>query len=298
MSSDVMTNRLWSDDDDIFGRPDTEKEDAKSVIFISAEGKCTEPDYFCRLYERLREDHPDMKFAIEVLRHDGDSGSDPKSVFRLLEECRLVREDAFLFESTMKKLETQYTEDKVYEYFNCPENFTDEEKASFRSDLMQAGINVDYYRYLKKVGEEREDDIFAIVLDRDGRSHTKDALKEICSKARSKGYLFCLTNPCFEFWLLLHLVDISQTLTKGDYDKFIDNKKLSKKHTYCSKCLSEIAHHDKSIVKSRFDELYYPNIGLALERVRVFETSENGVIDRVGSSLPGLFDEIQRKLVS
>lgn len=294
MATDSFTNRLWADDD-IFARPDEVLEDAKSVIFISTEGTCTEPDYFSRLYEKLQEDYPNLNFAIEVLHHDGDGHSDPESVFRLLEECRLVREDAFLFSNTMSRLESDYSEDRVYEFFNEPSHFSEEEKIRFYSDLTRAGINVDYYRYLKKVGSEREDDVFAIVLDRDHLSHSEEMLRDVLGKARSRGYLFCLTNPCFEFWLLLHLLELGATITDEERSAFLVNKRQGR-NTYCSKRLLDVAGHRKSISAKAFIDLYYPNICAAMRRVEAFETDEEGVIQGIGSSLGLLLNEIFQKL--
>ena len=209
-----IRHRLFSSSTGIFGRHDSESRIVKSVIFISVEGRDTEKDYFEHLQSVLEKHNDMLPVVIHVLRHRNDGYSDPRHVFELLEECSLIRKDEFLFEETKSKLPTHFTEERVYAYFRDPDSLQVSEKEEFHSELVKAGISVDYYQWLRQVGDMTNKDIFAVVLDRDAQSHTDVLLAEIYNKCKERGFRFCLTNPCFEFWLLLHLCDVASKATE------------------------------------------------------------------------------------
>lgn len=58
-----------------------------------------------------------------------------------------------------------------------------------------------------------DDDELWLVLDVD---HWADAdhvqtFRDVCSEALRKGYQLAHSNPCFELWLLLHLIDLDES---------------------------------------------------------------------------------------
>lgn len=293
-----IRHRLASSSMGMFARPESSDRVVKRVVFISAEGKHTEKDYFEHLQAALESQNDKLPIVIHVLRHAKDSCSDPRHVFALLEECSLIRQDDFLFEETKRNLPALFTEEKVYAYFRSPDELPDDERKEFRSELVKVGISVDYYQWLRQIGGKTDADVFAVVLDRDVHSHKDVLLEEIYKKCQERGFRFCLTNPCFEFWLLLHLCDVANKATERQKRYLRRNKKLSNNHTYASYVVSKIAHHGKAISQGKFNNVYFPNMKIACERAKSFATTFKDVVSSVGTTLPDFIEEIMGLVVS
>ena len=293
-----IRHRLASSSMGMFDRPDSSVRVVKKVVFISAEGKHTEKDYFEHLQSVLESQDDKLPVVIHVLRHEKDCCSDPSHVFELLEECSLIRKDDFLFEETKRNLPVLFTDEKVYAYFKNPEKLPDDERKEFRSELIKAGISVDYYQWLRQIGNKTEADVFAVVLERDTHSHQDVLLEEIYNKCQERGFRFCLTNPCFEFWLLLHLCDVGSKATERQKHFLQRNKKLSNNHTYVSYIVSSAAHHGKSISRGKFENVYFPNMKVACERAKSFATTFKDVVSSVGTTLPDFIEEIMGLVVA
>lgn len=56
--------------------------------------------------------------------------------------------------------------------------------------------------------------------------------------AAKEGVQSAVSNKCFELWLLLHIIDIS-SLNKEEQALLLLNERVSIKHTYTSKFMSE-----------------------------------------------------------
>ncbi|NML13237.1 RloB domain-containing protein [Sphingobium sp. AR-3-1] len=83
--------------------------------------------------------------------------------------------------------------------------------------LVEAAINA------KNNPATLPDDIFWVVYDRENVAKYTDALHAKARKmADQKGINIALSNVCFEYWILLHLVD-----TQAPYSDFKDLKKTS-----------------------------------------------------------------------
>ena len=276
-----------------FERPKEHIVETKRMIFVSAEGTCTEPDYFNLLNENLKRDCP---FKIQVLDHHRDTNSDPKHVLDLLEECREIRTHGMsLFARTVAEAEPELTEDRVLHFFEHPETLTETEKACVQIAIIKMGIDADYCRYLQEVGDQKTsgEDRFAIVIDRDSGTHTRDTIIEIRDVCREKHFEFCLSNPCFDLWLLLHL---EFRLTTPVKKKLETNAYVSGKNTYSASLVAQHAHHAKSIPEMTFKRLYLPKIRSALKRAAKLATDEDAVIDRLGTRVPVLIQDLTRWL--
>lgn len=66
--------------------------------------------------------------------------------------------------------------------------------------------------YKKFYAVDEQDELW-LVLDRDRQNFKIKNLAEIVQLCKQKNYELAITNPCFEFWLLLHLADFR------DYDE-------------------------------------------------------------------------------
>ena len=118
------------------------------------------------------------------------------------------------------------------------------------------------------------------------------------NKCQERGFRFCLTNPCFEFWLLLHLCDVGSKATERQKHFLQRNKKLSNNHTYVSFIVSSAAHHGKSISRGKFENVYFHNMKVACERAKSFATTFKDVVSSVGTTLPDFIEEIMGLVVA
>ena len=121
-----------------------------------------------------------------------------------------------------KVIPTKYTDAFVQQYMKDPDSVDKDKKEQFEMLLKQVGIDLEYQFFVKEY--QGQDDLFGVVIDRDYNTHTVMQLNEIRKQCIEKGYHFFITTPCFEFWLLLHLVDVKKQY-KGDMQKFRDNEK-------------------------------------------------------------------------
>lgn len=266
-----------------FERADeNEKIDPKKIVFLSVEGDETERTYFQNLNRHLDQ----TLIQIEVLRHrQGDGYSDPRYVIELLDEYLNVRQGILVPSDLLQPLVDKYSIEVITQYMKCKETLEKNLRRKIEDDLFGVGIDIEYRRYLEQF--DNETDIFAIVIDRDCGNHSRDLMEECIQKCRENNYECYISNPCFEFWLLLHLCDVKSEFC-GKEKQLYENPKVSDSHTFVSLEVSKRAHHKKTISPGVFDRTYYPNITKAIENAKAFEGNIPNLIDNLGTNLSGL----------
>lgn len=285
--------------DGMFSRPEEIfPETPLRIIFLSVEGNVTEQNYFSWL-EKYRE-KLGIKTGVHVhplRRGKRDNFSAPAQVLELLEEYIEIRESDILPDRMRKVIPTKYTDAFVQQYMKDPDSVDKDKKEQFEMLLKQVGIDLEYQFFVKEY--QGQDDLFGVVIDRDYNTHTVMQLNEIRKQCIEKGYHFFITTPCFEFWLLLHLVDVKKQY-KGDIQKFRDNEKKTNKHTFTSLQVSEHAGHSKKISEKIFRQYYLNHIDYAISQTKKsFSTdveeligtdeTEDSKKGKLGSNLPELF---------
>lgn len=271
-----------------FERPDdNDKIDPKKMIFLSVEGDETERTYFQHLNEHLNT----ALIQIEVLRHRrGDGYSDPEYVLELLDEYINVRQGELIPDDLFQVFIEKYSEKTIKDYLEGNPHLPAKTKGSLREDLLKIGIDLEYRQYLQTF--DKDTDYFAIVLDRDCGNHSRDLLQGCIEKCHEKGYGCFISNPCFEFWLLLHLCDVKSEFDSEWLEKLRLNTTLSNRHTQVSFEVSKRAHHGKTISACTFNKYYFPRIRQAIINANCFATDSYQLLDNIGSNLPQLFDEL------
>lgn len=266
-----------------FERPETQS--IKRVVFLSVEGEVTERRYF----EFVRESRETLGIKsvveIHVLRR-GDSSSSPEKVVELLENYLEVRNNNdFLAE--VDKLELKhYDKEFIHKYLEAPDTIDVKEKRQFEGFLKEEQLDLTYLLFLNKFKESDngENDVFGIVIDRDAGNHSPENMARIFDECDEKGYRCFLTNPRFEFWLLLHVADVKSEYP-DELEKMLDfNDETVDKH------LLEKTGGGKKIQRKTFDTYFLPNIDTAIERANGLCTSRNELLDQLGSTLGELFE--------
>mgnify|MGYP000889508972 FL=1 len=266
-----------------FERPETQS--IKRVVFLSVEGEVTERRYF----EFVREPRETLGIKsvveIHVLRR-GDSSSSPEKVVELLENYLEVRNNNdFLAE--VDKLELKhYDKEFIHKYLEAPDTIDVKEKRQFEGFLKEEQLDLTYLLFLNKFkgSDNGENDVFGIVIDRDAGNHSPENMARIFDECDEKGYRCFLTNPRFEFWLLLHVADVKSEYP-DELEKMLDfNDETVDKH------LLEKTGGGKKIQRKTFDTYFLPNIDTAIERANGLCTSRNELLDQLGSTLGELFE--------
>lgn len=266
-----------------FERPETQS--IKRVVFLSVEGEVTERRYF----EFVRESRETLGIKsvveIHVLRR-GDSSSSPEKVVELLENYLEVRNNNnFLAE--VDKLELKhYDKEFIHKYLEAPDTIDVKEKRQFEGFLKEEQLDLTYLLFLNKFkgSDNGENDVFGIVIDRDAGNHSPENMARIFDECDEKGYRCFLTNPRFEFWLLLHVADVKSEYP-DELEKMLDfNDETVDKH------LLEKTGGGKKIQRKTFDTYFLPNIDTAIERANGLCTSRNKLLDQLGSTLGELFE--------
>ena len=266
-----------------FERPETQS--IKRVVFLSVEGEVTERRYF----EFVRESRETLGIKsvveIHVLRR-GDSSSSPEKVVELLENYLEVRNNNdFLAE--VDKLELKhYDKEFIHKYLEAPDTIDVKEKRQFEGFLKEEQLDLTYLLFLNKFkgSDNGENDVFGIVIDRDAGNNSPENMARIFDECDEKGYRCFLTNPRFEFWLLLHVADVKSEYP-DELEKMLDfNDETVDKH------LLEKTGGGKKIQRKTFDTYFLPNIDTAIERANGLCTSRNKLLDQLGSTLGELFE--------
>lgn len=284
----------------MFDRAEEDHQDKPlRIIFLSVEGNDTEVRYLS-FVDKYR-DVLEIKKGVHIhtlKRAKSDTNSALRDVLELLEEYVVLRNTDSLPERIRSQIPGTYSAEFIEAYIREKDDLDFSQKKQFESLLRQAGIDLEYERFLSEYNGE--DDIFGIVIDRDHDTHTITQLREIKNQCDENGYKIFITTPLFEFWLLLHLSDI-----KNDFpdrlEEFRKNPKKSNKHTVVSFEVSNIAGHSKKLSEAIFKSFYLGRIDYAIKQVtESFCTNIEQLIGSdedveseyglLGSNLPELFE--------
>lgn len=262
----------------------------RRIYFFSVEGNVTEKEYLENLSLYRSELGISAIVDVEVLRRSRkDTQSAPEDVIELLEEyMRLRGNGSDILPDIPEEFVIRFGEGFIDLYLNNPGKLPEKRKREFEAELKAIGYDIRYRKFLLKY--QNEGDQYAILLDRDCLSHTREDIEQCIRHCTKQGYRCYIANPCFEFWLLLHLSDV-----KNEYadriDCIIENPKVSAKHTFISREVSNKAHHGKSGL--HFRQVYLPNIDKAVERAKDFATTPTELMDHIGCNLGSLIEEMR-----
>lgn len=275
---------------------DREDESQKIIpekrVFLSVEGNATEKEYFDGLSKNRTKIGINAKVDVEVLRRGKkDTNSAPQQVIELLEEYIRLREqnEDDILQEVSEQFKERFSLDFIKQFLEDPDKLPKKQKNLFVTELKKIGYDINYRKYLKKYNDELDE--FAVLIDRDMQTHSESNMLECIKYCRDNGYKCYIANPCFEFWLLMHLADIEVEF--GDQlDKIKENKKVSEQHTFVSKEVSDRAHHGKSGIN--FAGKYLPHIDKAVIQAKKFPGDENELVDSIGCNLWRLIEELKK----
>ncbi len=131
-----------------------------------------------------------------------------------------------------------------------------------------------------------------MVVDRDKQSVSEEQLTEIIEECCKNRYNLALSNPTFEFWLLLHLKDIKD-IKEYDKKKLLENEKINESKTskrFIEKELSILLNgYNKKNLKF---EKFKSGIKAAIERAKKLPTDNKALSHQLGTSVCLLVEKI------
>lgn len=183
--------------------------------------------------------------------------------------------------------------EKLSEYISVLLEIKIVPKTSNASEPKNVICNLDKY-IVEKYDYKSDYDEMWVVWDREKVESRKKAILEMLPVCKENNYNIAMTNPSFEFWLLLHIVDIKDynfdDLYKNEWATAAKNKRYLEKEL-----LTELYHIGKySKKKGAFNKsiVSIDNILKALEQEKLFENELEKIIDHLGSNIGELINKI------
>jgi len=261
------------------------------IFWLSVEGAVTEKQYFSGLSSCRRQLGINAVIDVETLERKRKMGdSTPEDVRELMDEFLATRSSSLeaLLTAADPHFLSEYSVEELTQYFEG--TLVKAKRKKMQRDLERLGINLKYLKYLRE--RSSEDDEFCLIIDRDQHSHTIESINTCRSWCEKRNVHFYFTNPCFEFWLLLHFLDVDSICTEEEKQDMLLNRKKSNRHSYVSKFLSdtitEITGNGQSKRVKMFEGLYMNRIDNAIENASKCATSFPELMDSLGCSIPQL----------
>lgn len=130
------------------------------------------------------------------------------------------------------------------------------------------------------------DGAYYLIVDRDDESFSQEQVEEVIELCQNEGFQLIITNPCFEFWLLLHFP--------------VEKELLIKKATKCKTLKEELSKYSDINDSFYSKNVFLPHISDA--RVKLNEYVDDLDIlknptapDTVGSNIGILIDELRMR---
>lgn len=284
--------------------------------FLVYEGAETEAIYFDAV-NSLREDigiSPLIEIIPIIRSYSEDGWSNPKKILdRIIENVEESRTDHISYETLLNRMMDYFYEMKVITTSRayarsiwramcriCEEKclkrldtfVEDIEKScnlilkALQKEYDLEHVIVDISNIIKEGGLTYSEgfDRICFIIDRDRESFVSSPMNNqyryVIDKCKEMGFGLYVTNPCFEFWLLLHFDDVFGL----DKDKLLENPKITAKRRYVEQELRRIWPGYKKTFY-RAEELV-KNIDHAIDNERKFcedvEELENSVGSNIG----------------
>ncbi len=135
-------------------------------------------------------------------------------------------------------------------------------------------------------------DEVCLIVDRDKNSFTEDQYDTMIENCKNNNYKLFVSNPCFEFWLLLHFNEVfeidKEKLSQNEKVSYNTDKENNEEINYSEFKLREILNDFRktNICFYKLED----NVLAAIENSKRFETDLIKLEDSIGSNI-GLFLE-------
>lgn len=130
-------------------------------------------------------------------------------------------------------------------------------------------------------------DKICFIVDRDKKSFTRNQYEKVLEQCQKQGFGFYLTNPCFEFWLLMHFDDV----TELDTEQLSENPSVTARRKYTEQ---ELRKRICGYQKSKYDAAaLVRNIDTAIRNEKKFCENTRELEYTIGSNVGLLICELR-----
>lgn len=220
-----------------------------------------------------------LNWIMDYLRETDSIANDRRVRNTIWEMMKQVCENEFEKTLEDKVKNVEIIGNKILE--KIEENYLIENLVSKLSDIIEHGG----WSYEKGFDE------ICLIVDRDKGSFISkpgnDQYKYVLDRCLENGFRFCVTNPCFEFWLLMH----SDKVLELDKDKLLNNSKVTSKRRYAEDELRKIYSGYKK--SSYHAEEFVKNIDIAIKNEKEFCEDIQRLKDSIGSNIGILIEDMR-----
>lgn len=130
-------------------------------------------------------------------------------------------------------------------------------------------------------------DRICLIVDRDKDSFTLEQYDYVLEQCQTRNYQLCVSNPCFEFWLLMHFDDVAEI----DKECLRENPKTSANRRFCE---DELRKRFPRYTKSKYDATeLVRHVGKAILNEKLFSEDIKELKVSLGSNVGVLITEMQ-----
>lgn len=142
----------------------------------------------------------------------------------------------------------------------------------------------------KQITYSEDIDKMCFIVDRDKKSFKEEQYNYVKKECKRKNFKLYVTNPCFEFWLLLHFDEVHSI----DKEKLLENNRITAKSKvrYVEAELKKYFPYNKNKYNA---ELLIEKIDLAIENEKKFCEDIGELKDKLGSNIGLLIKELKEK---
>lgn len=148
--------------------------------------------------------------------------------------------------------------------------------------------NIQEYIDQQQITYNKDIDKICLIIDRDQGNVKKYQYEEILQKCNDMCIKLYVSNPTFEFWLLLH----SDKVSELDKAKLLENKKLGKKRYIEKELSSKFNGYKKDNIKFK---RFFPYIDRAIQQEKNFCENILSLENNLGTNVGLLISELMNK---
>lgn len=270
--------------------------EGKRKFFFVVEGEKTETIYLREVSMNIKQD---ALIDIRILERVRSSHSNQYSITQKIQQY--IQSNEKLNKLTIEQLESfaqQYEDDELNEdeLLENLKSILDDD-----TDILVFEFNQNIIEQINALSEistyEKDFDKICLILDRDYRSFKDSQYDEVLKICEDENFLLGITNPNFEFYLLLHIDDCSSL----DLAKIEDNPKKTANKKYVEYELNnkigalpaDSLITNRHYKKNNYDANFFvKKFSEFKKNIQNYESNNIYLKDNIGSSLQHILDDL------
>ena len=278
-------------------------DEALKKYFLVYEGSDTELIYFDAV-NSMRENigiNPLIELIPIIRSYSEEGWSNPKKILdRIIENLEESKAERISYETLLNRMMDYFYETKAEKLQKSLQAEVEDIETDCNAILELLKQEYDVTHVVSDISDIIKDggltyaegfDQICLIIDRDKESFLatpeNNQYGYVVEKCKEKGFQLCITNPCFEFWLLLHFDEVFEL----DTEKLLENPKVTSKRRYAEQKLRII--YPKYKKSSYQAEELVGDIDKAIQNEKEFCEDVVGLENSVGSNIGRLIEKMR-----